>query len=110
LAENREIRGISEKAHTQFEDAAMMIPMLAHLPQDRIRHRWDLMMVVMCEIDLWQTKHLKLILDLKKRVSKRNSHHLNHFRIDGFSKNVIIVVVDIFDHLLKGTSFHFLPF
>lgn len=55
LAENRETRGISKKAHRQFEDAAMKIPMLVHPLQDQIQHRWDLMMVVMCEKDLWQT-------------------------------------------------------
>lgn len=55
LVGNRVIQEISGKAHRQFEDEAMMIPKLVHLLQDRIRHRWDLMMVVMCEKDLWQT-------------------------------------------------------
>jgi hypothetical protein len=43
-----------------------------------------------------------------KKSLKQLTHHLNRFRIHGFGDDAI-VIVDVFDHLLKGTSFDFLP-
>lgn len=37
------------------------------------------------------------------------AHHLNCFRINSFGDNPV-VVIEILDHLLKCTSFDFLPF
>lgn len=34
---------------------------------------------------------------------------MNRFRVDGFGDDAV-VVVKVLDHLLKGTSFHLLPF
>lgn len=110
-AESRAIPKISRKARTQFEGEATMTPMSARLLRDRTRHRWDSMEVVMCEIDWRRTEKCKVkswggwAADNLKIIN----YHLNHFGIDRLGDNVI-VVVDVLNHLLKSTSFHFLPF
>lgn len=111
-AESRAIPKISRKARTQFEGEATMTPMSARLLRDRTRHRWDSMEVVMCEIDWRRTENCKVKSwggCAAKQFEDLINYHLNHFGIDRLGDNVI-VVVDVLNHLLKGTSFHFLPF
>lgn len=54
--ENQAILGNAKKARKQIVNEAMMIPVLAHLPRDQIRHHLDSKKAVMCERDLRQTE------------------------------------------------------